>query len=157
MRFTPLPFGPPIGWRPLKYLLDVGFTRDVRRPPDRYLPRDGPAGGPQAGPRRPAGRRHRRRMGAAPPACRSTWCLTGHPAAPSAMAVTASTSRSTPSTSSARWPAAGEAAARRPVYRCYPSSPPHRHHHITTRRKIMATVIMQTWDGITPGQYAGGR
>ena len=26
---TPLPFGPPVGWRPLKYLLDVGFTRDV--------------------------------------------------------------------------------------------------------------------------------
>ncbi len=25
----PLPFGPPIGWRPLKYLFDVGFTRDV--------------------------------------------------------------------------------------------------------------------------------
>jgi uncharacterized protein (TIGR03083 family) len=24
-----LPFGPPIGWVPLKYLLDVGFTRDV--------------------------------------------------------------------------------------------------------------------------------
>ena len=29
MRFLPLPFGPPIGWVPLKYLLDVGFTRDV--------------------------------------------------------------------------------------------------------------------------------
>jgi len=29
MRYMPLPFGPPIGWRPLKYLLDVGFTRDV--------------------------------------------------------------------------------------------------------------------------------
>ena len=29
MRLTPLPFGPPVGWRPLKYLLDVGFTRDV--------------------------------------------------------------------------------------------------------------------------------
>ena len=29
IRFAPLPFGPPIGWRPLKYLLDVGFTRDV--------------------------------------------------------------------------------------------------------------------------------
>ena len=29
MRYVPLPFGPPIGWRPLKYLLDVGFTRDV--------------------------------------------------------------------------------------------------------------------------------
>ena len=29
MRFLPLPFGPPIGWAPLKYLLDVGFTRDV--------------------------------------------------------------------------------------------------------------------------------
>jgi uncharacterized protein (TIGR03083 family) len=29
MRHLPVPFGPPIGWRPLKYLLDVGFTRDV--------------------------------------------------------------------------------------------------------------------------------
>ncbi len=29
MRHLPLPFGPPIGWAPLKYLLDVGFTRDV--------------------------------------------------------------------------------------------------------------------------------
>lgn len=29
MRYLPIDFGPPIGWRPLKYLLDVGFTRDV--------------------------------------------------------------------------------------------------------------------------------
>jgi uncharacterized protein (TIGR03083 family) len=29
MRYLPLPFGPPIGWEPLKYLLDIGFTRDV--------------------------------------------------------------------------------------------------------------------------------
>lgn len=29
IRYLPIPFGPPIGWRPLKYLLDVGFTRDV--------------------------------------------------------------------------------------------------------------------------------
>jgi uncharacterized protein (TIGR03083 family) len=29
MRYLPIPFGPPIGWCPLKYLLDVGFTRDV--------------------------------------------------------------------------------------------------------------------------------
>jgi uncharacterized protein (TIGR03083 family) len=29
MRYLPIPFGPPIGWTPLKYLLDVGFTRDV--------------------------------------------------------------------------------------------------------------------------------
>lgn len=28
-RYVPVPFGPPIGWKPLKYLLDVGFTRDV--------------------------------------------------------------------------------------------------------------------------------
>lgn len=28
-RYLPIPFGPPIGWAPLKYLLDVGFTRDV--------------------------------------------------------------------------------------------------------------------------------
>jgi len=29
MRYLPLPIGPPVGWKPLKYLLDVGFTRDV--------------------------------------------------------------------------------------------------------------------------------
>ena len=29
MRHLPLPFGPPLGWAPLKYLLDVGFTRDT--------------------------------------------------------------------------------------------------------------------------------
>jgi hypothetical protein len=29
MRYLPMPFGPPVGWKPLKYLLDVGFTRDV--------------------------------------------------------------------------------------------------------------------------------
>ena len=29
MRHLPIPFGPPVGWVPLKYLLDVGFTRDV--------------------------------------------------------------------------------------------------------------------------------
>jgi uncharacterized protein (TIGR03083 family) len=29
MRHLPLSFGPVIGWEPLKYLLDVGFTRDV--------------------------------------------------------------------------------------------------------------------------------
>jgi len=29
MRYLPIPLGPPVGWAPLKYLLDVGFTRDV--------------------------------------------------------------------------------------------------------------------------------
>jgi uncharacterized protein (TIGR03083 family) len=29
LRYLPLPFGPTVGWKPLKYLLDVGFTRDV--------------------------------------------------------------------------------------------------------------------------------
>jgi uncharacterized protein (TIGR03083 family) len=29
MRYLPIPFGPPIGWTSLKYLLDLGFTRDV--------------------------------------------------------------------------------------------------------------------------------
>jgi uncharacterized protein (TIGR03083 family) len=29
VRYLPIPFGPPVGWVPLKYLLDVGFTRDV--------------------------------------------------------------------------------------------------------------------------------
>ena len=29
MRYTPVPFGKPIGWKPVSYLLEVGFTRDV--------------------------------------------------------------------------------------------------------------------------------
>jgi len=29
IRYLPIPFGAPVGWKPLKYLLDVGFTRDV--------------------------------------------------------------------------------------------------------------------------------
>ena len=29
MRYLPISFGPPVGWKPLEYLLDVGFTRDV--------------------------------------------------------------------------------------------------------------------------------
>jgi uncharacterized protein (TIGR03083 family) len=29
MRYTPVPFGAPIGWKPVNYLLEVGFTRDV--------------------------------------------------------------------------------------------------------------------------------
>ena len=29
MRHLPIPFGPPVGWVGLHYLLDVGFTRDV--------------------------------------------------------------------------------------------------------------------------------
>jgi uncharacterized protein (TIGR03083 family) len=29
MRYLPVPFGPPIGWKPINYLLEVGFTRDV--------------------------------------------------------------------------------------------------------------------------------
>jgi uncharacterized protein (TIGR03083 family) len=29
LRFTPVPFGEPIGWKPVNYLLEVGFTRDV--------------------------------------------------------------------------------------------------------------------------------
>jgi uncharacterized protein (TIGR03083 family) len=29
MRHVPIPFGPPVGWVGLWYLLDVGFTRDV--------------------------------------------------------------------------------------------------------------------------------
>jgi uncharacterized protein (TIGR03083 family) len=29
MRYLPIAIGPPVGWKPLKYLLDVGFTRDV--------------------------------------------------------------------------------------------------------------------------------
>jgi hypothetical protein len=35
MRFLPVPFGRPVGWKPLKYLLDVGFTRDVWGSPHR--------------------------------------------------------------------------------------------------------------------------
>jgi uncharacterized protein (TIGR03083 family) len=29
MRYLPIPIGPPLGWKPLNYLLEVGFTRDV--------------------------------------------------------------------------------------------------------------------------------
>lgn len=29
LRYTPIPFGDPIGWKPINYLLEVGFTRDV--------------------------------------------------------------------------------------------------------------------------------
>ena len=29
MRYAPVPFGAPIGWKPVNYLLEVGFTRDV--------------------------------------------------------------------------------------------------------------------------------
>jgi uncharacterized protein (TIGR03083 family) len=29
LRYLPVPFGPPVGWKPLNYLLEVGFTRDV--------------------------------------------------------------------------------------------------------------------------------
>jgi uncharacterized protein (TIGR03083 family) len=29
LRYTPVPFGAPIGWKPVNYLLEVGFTRDV--------------------------------------------------------------------------------------------------------------------------------
>ena len=29
MRYVPVPFGKPIGWKPLNYLLEVGFTRDT--------------------------------------------------------------------------------------------------------------------------------
>ncbi len=29
MRYIPIPFGEPIGWKPVNYLLEVGFTRDI--------------------------------------------------------------------------------------------------------------------------------
>lgn len=29
MRYLPIPFGEPVGWKPVNYLLEVGFTRDV--------------------------------------------------------------------------------------------------------------------------------
>ena len=29
MRYAPVPFGAPVGWKPVNYLLEVGFTRDV--------------------------------------------------------------------------------------------------------------------------------
>src|SRR4051794_4598006 len=29
MRYTPVPIGAPIGWKPVNYLLEVGFTRDT--------------------------------------------------------------------------------------------------------------------------------
>ncbi len=52
MRYTPVPFGAPIGWKPVNYLLEVGFTRDVwahrvdihaaiGRPMDLHIDHDG--------------------------------------------------------------------------------------------------------------------
>jgi uncharacterized protein (TIGR03083 family) len=29
LRYVPVPFGDPVGWKPVNYLLEVGFTRDV--------------------------------------------------------------------------------------------------------------------------------
>ncbi len=29
MRYIPIPFGDPVGWKPVNYLLEVGFTRDT--------------------------------------------------------------------------------------------------------------------------------
>ena len=29
MRYIPVPFGDPVGWKPVNYLLEVGFTRDL--------------------------------------------------------------------------------------------------------------------------------
>jgi uncharacterized protein (TIGR03083 family) len=29
MRYVPVPFGDPVGWKPVNYLMEVGFTRDV--------------------------------------------------------------------------------------------------------------------------------
>lgn len=29
MRYIPVPFGDPVGWKPVNYLLEVGFTRDT--------------------------------------------------------------------------------------------------------------------------------
>jgi hypothetical protein len=104
-RNLPLPFGPPIGWAPLKYLLDGGFTRDVwahridihiaiDRPMNLTADHDGrlvadmsPSGPPST-------------------ASRSTSCSRGPPAASSAKGSTANASRSTPSTSSAPSPVA---------------------------------------------------
>ncbi|MBY5163115.1 maleylpyruvate isomerase family mycothiol-dependent enzyme [Salsipaludibacter albus] len=52
LRYTPVPFGAPIGWKPVNYLLEVGFTRDVwahridihaaiGRPMDLHIDHDG--------------------------------------------------------------------------------------------------------------------
>ena len=38
MRYLPIPFGPPIGWKPLKYLLDVGLHARRVGAPHRPLP-----------------------------------------------------------------------------------------------------------------------
>lgn len=29
LRYVPVPFGAPVGWKPVNYLLEVGFTRDI--------------------------------------------------------------------------------------------------------------------------------
>ena len=66
MRHLPIPFGPPIGWVGLWYLLDVGFTRDVwAHRIDLCAATDRPME-PHRRPRRPARRRPRGRVGGDP-------------------------------------------------------------------------------------------
>ena len=110
MRYLPIPFGPPIGWKPLKYLLDVGFTRDVwchridicgatgdrwTSPPimtAAWLPTSWPNGPTST-------------------LSPSTWSSKARPGGSSPRASTANESRSTPSTSSAPFPVASQAPA----------------------------------------------
>ena len=104
MRYVPVPFGDPIGWKPVNYLLEVGFTRDVWAHRIDIHAVIGRPDGARPRPRRTPGRRHRRRVGRAarravrPPADRHR----RRHVQPGSRA--ASRSRWTRSTSSAPWP-----------------------------------------------------
>jgi hypothetical protein len=109
MRYTPVPFGEPIGWKPVNYLLEVGFTRDIwahridihaaiGRPVDLDLAHDGRLVADIA----PSGRSSTEN--------RSTCSSPAPPAAPSDRAMAANMSRWTHSTSSALSPAGSPGA-----------------------------------------------
>ena len=111
MRYLPVPFGPPVGWEPLKYLLDVGFTRDVwchridiccatGRPMHLTADHDGRLVADIVG-----------RMGIDRTVSRSIWSSKARREESSPRVSTANESRSTPSTSSAPSPAGSPAPA----------------------------------------------
>ncbi len=109
-RYLPLPFGPPFGWVPLKYLLDVGFTRDVWcHRIDLHAAIGGRCTSPPS--TTAASSATSSPSGPTSTATRSSWCSKDPPAASTRKATTASASRSTPSTSSARFPVAWTAPA----------------------------------------------
>ncbi len=138
MRHLPIPFGPPIGW----VRLEVSARRRLhpRRvgAPHRHLRGNRSRLGSHRRSRRPARRRHRRRVGVQSTASRSSSCSRGRPAASSAKASAASASRSTPSNSFRSCPGVAPAPA------CWPT--PFRSNR--KRRIIMETRVDEIADHI---------